>query len=513
MPPRRLPKDEEEDGGRRRNQFSKDERLHLLNIMSQYAPLLDDTSASVFDRREIWRAIERDFHLAGFTGKTSAQLKKYWQNYKYHGRRAQTGVRKHTNATSKEAMVELPLHSELSENLANLDVTKIARESAAPCVSLRLDASPRNVPESGCRQRQIYGDNGTFFRKLSATTILSTDLDSLGKNQSSSEVSQKKRFSSKVYDELKSLNVIDPKSEKPIGTDVVVSNTDTMDNSVTVSVICPERTPELFNRNQQSKRKREGDVQLDRSSFQNNVSVASAASPCKKRKYDDHSIFPTVAVATKGRCFLLQPRQTDNHDGVISNRENAVEKRRKLKSAKKESTVLPSKFAWPSEVSCSESETSGMFPATSGEDLPIDDPAGSHTRDIRDTICRGGRCDESRIHEIATAKSLRDPRDDLGAEAANDTARSRMPNVGLWDRDANDLLESELRDELDYRLVLHRLETEEKRLKVKIAEMAIQEIRFRIRALNEDVRRADELHELHLALATAQANEARGLHV
>lgn len=89
MLPRHFPKEEEEESGRRRNQFSKDERLHLLNIMSQYAPLLDDTSASVFDRREIWRAIERDFHLAGFTGKTSAQLKKYWQNFKYHGRRAQ----------------------------------------------------------------------------------------------------------------------------------------------------------------------------------------------------------------------------------------------------------------------------------------------------------------------------------------------------------------------------------------------------------------------------------------
>lgn len=89
MLPRHVPKEEEEDSGRRRNQFSKDERLHLLNIMSQYAPLLDDTSASVFDRREIWRAIERDFHLAGFIGKTSAQLKKYWQNYKYHGRRTQ----------------------------------------------------------------------------------------------------------------------------------------------------------------------------------------------------------------------------------------------------------------------------------------------------------------------------------------------------------------------------------------------------------------------------------------
>lgn len=78
------------DESRRKNQFSKDERLHLLNIMGQYGPLLDDKSASLFGRREIWRAIERDFHQAGFTGKTSAQLKKYWQNYKYHGRRAQT---------------------------------------------------------------------------------------------------------------------------------------------------------------------------------------------------------------------------------------------------------------------------------------------------------------------------------------------------------------------------------------------------------------------------------------
>lgn len=81
--------EEAEDNGRRRNQFSKDERMHLLSVMGQYAPRLDDRSASVFDRREIWRAIERDFHRAGFTGKTSAQLKKYWQNYKYHGRRAQ----------------------------------------------------------------------------------------------------------------------------------------------------------------------------------------------------------------------------------------------------------------------------------------------------------------------------------------------------------------------------------------------------------------------------------------
>lgn len=181
----------------------------------------------------------------------------------------------------------------------------------------------------------------------------------------------------------------------------------------------------------------------------------SAASPGKKRKNDDHSIFPTVAVAAKGRCFLLQPRQTDNHDGVINKRENAVETRRKLESAKKESTVLPSKFAWRSEISCSESEASRSISATSKEDLPTEDFAASHTRDIRDSTCCRGRCEESKIHE--NVASLRNQQNDLD-ETANDAARSHIPNIGLWDRDTDNLLQSELRDELGYRLMLHRLE-------------------------------------------------------
>lgn len=65
--------------------------------------------------------------------------------------------------------------------------------------------------------------------------------------------------------------MIDRESEKPIGTDVIVSNTDISDNSVTVSVICPERTPEPFSRTQ-PKRKREGDASLDRFSLQSDVS-------------------------------------------------------------------------------------------------------------------------------------------------------------------------------------------------------------------------------------------------
>lgn len=42
-------------------------------------------------------------------------------------------------------------------------------------------------------------------------------------------------------------------------------------------------------------------------------------------------------------------------------------------------------------------------------------------------------------------------------------------------------------------------------MKVKIAEMAIQEVQLRIKALNEDMRRTEELHRLHLARAATES--------
>ncbi|KAL0118406.1 hypothetical protein PUN28_009219 [Cardiocondyla obscurior] len=489
---------EEEDNGRRRNQFSKDERLHLLNVMNQYAPLLDDKRASVFDRREIWRAIERDFHQAGFASKTSAQLKKYWQNYKYHGRKAQAGVKKHSSAISRNTTEE----ASHPENRGNLEIIKIAKEPASPCASPRFGATLGNIGEPGRRQREIYGNNGAFFRKLSAAPIHPTN--SLEENQSDAEISQSKRFSSQIRERPRSSSVTDCESEKPIGTDVIVSNTDVSDNSVTVSVICPERAREPFSRNQ-PKRKQEVDASPDRFTFQS--CAVSAASPGKKRKDDDQSIFLTAAGAAKGRCFLLQPRQTDNHGEVISNRRNAIELRRKLKPAKEKSPSFSSKFASSDKVSCSVSGKKIL--KTAKADSAKGDPTAFDVQDtIRDSTCREGKRGESKIGEYAAPRNQRDDPD----ETANDAVRSRGPNARLQERDRTGPIQSGLEDELNYRLTLHRLETEEKRLKVKIAEMAIQEIRFRIRALNEDIRRADELHELHLALATAQAN-TRGLHV
>lgn len=180
---------------------------------------------------------------------------------------------------------------------------------------------------------------------------------------------------------------------------------------------------------------------------------------------------------------------------------------------------MPSKFASRSKVPCSVSAK--KIPITTKKNFAKEDPAGIRDT-IRDSTYHKGRHEESKIGENATSRSQRDDSDGI----ANDAAGSRIPNARLRDRDEAGPVQSELQDELNYRLTLHRLEvrdstirgrdiqrlqrtimlqTEEKRLKVKIAEMAIQEIRFRIRALNEDIRRADELHELHLALATAQA--------
>lgn len=67
--------------------------------------------------------------------------------------------------------MEKASHPEVSESRNNLEITKIAKELATPCVPPRLDTPLQSIDEPGCRQREIYEDNGTFFRKLSATPI------------------------------------------------------------------------------------------------------------------------------------------------------------------------------------------------------------------------------------------------------------------------------------------------------------------------------------------------------
>lgn len=75
------------DKARQRNQFTRHERDHLLCIMSEFSEKLEDKNLSILARKEIWTTIDRKFRNGGFTDRTTAQLKKYWQNYKYHNGR------------------------------------------------------------------------------------------------------------------------------------------------------------------------------------------------------------------------------------------------------------------------------------------------------------------------------------------------------------------------------------------------------------------------------------------
>ncbi|XP_031772281.1 uncharacterized protein LOC105735382 [Apis florea] len=100
------------------------------------------------------------------------------------------------------------------------------------------------------------------------------------------------------------------------------------------------------------------------------------------------------------------------------------------------------------------------------------------------------------------------PKEDFVATESDENEGSAVKARNSGPR--NDRFESrgyvfltDYRNRLKHRLLLQQLETEEKRLKIKIAEMAIQEVQLRIKALSEDMRRTEELHRLHLVRAAA----------
>lgn len=151
---------------------------------------------------------------------------------------------------------------------------------------------------------------------------------------------------------------------------------------------------------------------------------------------------------------MLQPRQSDNRGEVISERRSAVETRRKLDPAKKDSSaVLAPRFASQSETP----ESTRGIAAIAHESGEYQDPAA---RDIRDSSCdRGRRHEGSKIRREVTS---RNQRDDSANTSASDIG-SRTPAGDAWERNTIDPVHSELRDELNYRLMLHRLEVCESR--------------------------------------------------
>ncbi|KOX78455.1 hypothetical protein WN51_07862 [Melipona quadrifasciata] len=132
------------EADRKKNQFDKEERVHLLAIMKQYAPLLDK-SASTLARKKIWTTIEDEFKRAGFTRKTSAQLKKYWQNYKYHCKKA--------TASFAKVFLSLPIESLLPQ------VGYACRVGVATIDKLVFSA---DVPSNEVEQQQ-QGNKGNWM--------------------------------------------------------------------------------------------------------------------------------------------------------------------------------------------------------------------------------------------------------------------------------------------------------------------------------------------------------------
>lgn len=122
-----------------------------------------------------------------------------------------------------------------------------------------------------------------------------------------------------------------------------------------------------------------------------------------------------------------------------------METHRKLELAKKTSVALPSTFASRNEISKSATKNP---PAISTENFSKDFVA-SRDEDIRES--KKGRRRESKSHGTS-----QNQRDDL------DTSDSARPSIsvraGLWDRNTVSPVESELTDELNYQLILHRLE-------------------------------------------------------
>ncbi|XP_076248695.1 uncharacterized protein LOC143188371 [Calliopsis andreniformis] len=425
------------EADRKKNQFDKEERLHLLGIMKQYAPLLDN-SASTLARKKIWTTIEDEFKKAGFTRKTSAQLKKYWQNYKYHCKKARALGKEN----KKRIDLEMNENPEWNRYQIFVNNRSTSKYSDVPGVFQSLHDPSRASPMESDRRSEAYEDNEGSSRKLDASEGFmdlsqiktekiedeSTSIDYDGRERNPSEcenpedsLDEKKEIFTNE-DRLASTSAVDRKTRNRI----VVSNAKISNNSVTVSIVYPE----------DSEQTRRGAVSKTSEASSSSVTLSAEKSvEGEKRSRDDASDF----------C------DSEEHN----NQENF----------------------------------SGNF------DANIED-CDSFECSVNDLVCEKQDRDFSKRRRAFTFTEKQENDAVVrtrGSETRGDPFGPRS-YVFLTD----------YRNQLKHKLLLQQLETEEKRLKVKIAEMAIQEVQLRIKALNEDMRRTEELHRLHLARAASE---------
>ncbi|OAD59594.1 hypothetical protein WN48_08702 [Eufriesea mexicana] len=453
------------EADRKKNQFDKEERVHLLAIMKQYAPLLDK-SASTLARKKIWTTIEDEFKKAGFIRKTSAQLKKYWQNYKYHCKKA-TAFGKENKKYAETEVKESLEWNRYQVFVENRSPSKFSEmPEAVRSLADRLQKSPM---ESNCRFGEAYENDGRpTCRKLNSSDAF-IDLSRVKMERNDEEATSEYR-ETEEKDTLGDLNLeedsLEEKKEIFVNEErlvsssssssasecktvnrIVVSNAKISNNSVTVSVIYPENDNAYFSTNAI-------DGVLDVRSNGGTLSTRRTADYPWIERTQRSSRLNSIKVHDTNAVYA---RAFGYHDLV----EHGSERSR------------------VNETSANGEEFDSLE-CNPNDDLSREKQMGEFSKEDRDLIAT--ESDENDANGVKTRNSA----------SRNDRFESRG-YVFLTD----------YRNRLKHRLLLQQLETEEKRLKVKIAEMAVQEVQLRIKALSEDMRRTEELHRLRLARAAA----------
>ncbi|XP_076384695.1 uncharacterized protein LOC143263819 [Megalopta genalis] len=359
---------------RKKNQFDKVERVHLLSLMKQYAPQLDK-STSTLARRKIWTTIENEFRKMVFTRKTSAQLKKYWQNYKYHCKKAK----------------ELAKDSEWNRHRVQVESRPASKFSES-----QHSSQPPSETKDWPSETQEDGRPSLDVIDLSCVKMEKEDADGGASSDHGGPECDE-------LDEKKDVSSLDHSTDCKTRNRIVVSSANISDNSVTVSVLYPDAN--------------------DRSA-----------------KDELHSCSTDV---------LWQSR----------------EQRR----------------------TCEDSSDSQN--ASKGQQTDCNEERDSSKHRIRP---------EELARRILPAS--------LSAETAESTTAVVPTKRDVVERNeplGSKIFVTNYPNQLKHRLLLQHLETEEKRLKVKIAEMGVQEVQLRIKAVHENMRRTEELHRLNLARAAA----------
>ncbi|XP_076764501.1 uncharacterized protein LOC143431560 [Xylocopa sonorina] len=446
---------------RRKNQFDKEERAHLLGIMKQYAPLLDK-SASTLARKKIWTTIEYEFKKAGFTRKTSAQLKKYWQNYKYHCKKSTAFGKENTryvNSVMSES-VEWNRYQVLVDNRSGSKFSEI------PEVVLSLaDHLHKSPTKSDCRFGETYRDRDIeSYQPLNAADVF-IDLSRVKMEQNDDETTSDecKVEGPNLLEEERNIeeDTLNEKKESSAGEDhlvssstnaaeiksnnrIVVSNAKIFNNSVIVSVIYPEND----------------NAHLPRSATDRTVQLRSsnASLPTKMCKVSPLILLLLfiVFVQLNQRVYIFRV------------------------SAHATGDERANKYAYSNSTEAQGVDAMHVKAPFNIANEPSDRKEFKSSR-------RNANEDDQ---EFTVVKSV---------ENDGSNVRAKRGYVFLTD----------YHNRLKHRLLLQQLETEEKRLKVKIAEMTIQEVQLRIKALSEEMRRTEELHQLSLARIAVGRNDER----